>query len=192
MIRSCISEAEDHQKLSTRSWHHQKLKVIRSWSSSEAEDWNLQFVRSCYSEGLWLQKEWKPGATANSEEFEGIRCLSTEERLKRTKLQLYNHCSILHVCNSTRIQLHLCSLLSIHGMDLKLFLHRTITKSSNISLVIWSSFTTLLMCWRFPTYLSYLYIKEWRPEDWQDSYNNFTNVKPLLKLFHIIVHLEIL
>jgi len=101
--------------------------------------------------------------------------------------------STLHVCNSTRIQMHLCWLCSIHGMDLKFFLHMTITKSSNRSLVIWSSFTTtLLMCWQFPTYLSHLYIKEWKPEDWQDSYNNFASAKPLLKLFRIKVHLEFL
>jgi hypothetical protein len=37
-----------------------------------------------------LQKEWKPGATVNSEEFEGIGCLSTEEHRKRTIVQLYN------------------------------------------------------------------------------------------------------
>jgi len=53
------------------------------------------------------------------------------------------------------------------GMDLKLILHRTITKSSIRSLVIWSSFKQLyLMCWQFPTYLSHLYIKEWRPAVW--------------------------
>ena len=46
-------------------------------------------------------------------------------------------------------QLWLCWYSSIHGMDLNLFLHRTITKSSNISLVIWSSFKRLfLMCWQ--------------------------------------------
>jgi len=28
--------------------------------------------------------EWKPGATAISEELEGIECLSTEEHKKRT------------------------------------------------------------------------------------------------------------
>jgi len=38
-----------------------------------------------------LQKEWKPGATAILEEFEGIGCLFTGERIKRTIVQLYNH-----------------------------------------------------------------------------------------------------
>jgi len=55
---------------------------------------------------------------------------------------------------------------SIHGMDLKLFLHRIITISSNISLVIWSSFKWLfLMCWQInnvsftPLYKE---VKTWR------------------------------
>jgi len=59
------------------------------------------------------------------------------------------------------------------GMDLKLILHRTITKSGNRSLVIWSSFKRLfLMCWHYTTSLSHLYIKEWRHRELQDSYNN--------------------
>jgi len=40
-----------------------------------------------------------------------------------------------------QLYLQLCS--SRLGMDLKLILHRTITKSGNISLVIWSSFKRL-------------------------------------------------
>ncbi|RHN52868.1 hypothetical protein MtrunA17_Chr6g0485221 [Medicago truncatula] len=97
---------------------------------------HLKIIRSCLSEAEVIRKEWKPGATTISEEFEGIRCLSTEELWNRTIVQLYNHYSTHHVYNITRIQLHLCWLFSIHGMDLKLFPHRTITKSSNISLVI--------------------------------------------------------
>jgi len=82
--------SEDHQKLFTKSWRHQKLKSseaaedIRSWSSTESEDWSQEFVISCYSKDIWLQKEWKLGATAISEELEDIECLSTEERIKRT------------------------------------------------------------------------------------------------------------
>jgi len=47
-----------HQKLSTWSWSHQKLltksslseaDVIRSIRSSEAEEWNIQVVKCCYS-----------------------------------------------------------------------------------------------------------------------------------------------
>jgi len=40
-----------------------------------------------------LQNEWKPGATAISEQIEGIECLSTEERKKKNTVQLYNHYS---------------------------------------------------------------------------------------------------
>jgi len=38
--------------------------------------------------------------------------------------------------------------------------------------------------------LSHLYIKKWRLKELQDSYNNFTSAKTLLKLFHNKVHLE--
>lgn len=81
---------------------------------------------------------------------------------------------------------------SILGMDLKLFLHRTITISGNISLVIWSSFKRLfLMFWQSTTSLSHLYIKEWRLEDFQETHSNFTSAKTLLKLFHIKSSLRI-
>jgi len=40
-----------------------------------------------------LHKEWKLRSMANSEEFKGIGYLSTEERMKRTIVQLYNHYS---------------------------------------------------------------------------------------------------
>jgi len=53
------------------------------------------------------------------------------------------------------------------GMDLKLLLHRTITKSGKRPLVIWSSFKRLfLMCWQSTTSLSHRYIKEWRLAVW--------------------------
>jgi len=49
--KECLKKRayEDHQKLSTRSWCHQHLKIIRSWSSSESEDWKPQLVKCCYS-----------------------------------------------------------------------------------------------------------------------------------------------
>jgi len=100
------SEDKERLKLSTRSWCHQRVwRTIWSWSSSESEDWKLKFVKSCYSEWIWLQKEWKPGATTISEEFEGIGCLSTEECRTKDIVQLYNHYllySTPHVCSSTR------------------------------------------------------------------------------------------
>jgi len=81
-------------------------------------------------------------------------------------------------------------------MDLKLFLHMTITKSGNRSLVIWSSFynDSILMCWHVSNvFFTPLYkgVKTCCLET-QDSHNNFTTAKTLLKLFHIKVHLEFL
>jgi len=68
-----------------------EANVIRSWRSSEAEVWKLKLVKCCHFDCTSLQKEWEPEATAISEELEGIGCLSTEERKKRTIVQLYNH-----------------------------------------------------------------------------------------------------
>jgi len=42
--------------------------------------------------------------TANSKEFEGIGCLSTKERLKRTTVQLYNHYSTIPLFMSAIVQ----------------------------------------------------------------------------------------
>jgi len=69
-----------------------------------------------------VQKEWKSGAMAILEEFEGIGCLSTEERRKKdnsTIVQplLHSPCLLLYK-DTTAPTLFL----SIHGMDLKLFL----------------------------------------------------------------------
>jgi len=102
---ACVARIEDNKCLKTESEDHQKLTV------RESEDCKLKLVKSCYSEVISLQKEWKPGATTISKELKGIGCLFTEERRKRTIVQLYNHYSTLHVCNSTRIQLHLYWLL---------------------------------------------------------------------------------
>jgi len=80
-------ESEEPQKLTSS----ESLKITRSWSLTESEDKSLELVKSVYSEVISLQKEWKLGATAISEEFKGIRCLSTKERKKRTIVHLYNH-----------------------------------------------------------------------------------------------------
>jgi len=56
-----------------------------------------------------LQKEWKPGATTNSKEFEGIGCLSTEERRKKTIVHLYNHYSITPLFMSAIVQEYNCT-----------------------------------------------------------------------------------
>jgi len=55
-----------------------------------------------------------------------------------------------------------------------------------------ASTTTLLMCWKFSTYLSHLYTKEWRLEDYKRLTNNLQSAKTLQKLLHIKVHLEFL
>jgi len=68
--------------------------------------------------------------------IEGIGCLSTEEHRKKdnsTIVQPLLHSPCLLLYKDTTAPTLFCS---IHGMDLKLFLHRTITKSSNRSLVI--------------------------------------------------------
>jgi len=57
---------------------------------------------------LW-QKEWKPEATTNSEEFEGIGCLSFEDSSKRTIVQLYNHYSTTSLFMSTIVQEYSCN-----------------------------------------------------------------------------------
>jgi len=99
----------------------------------------------------------------------------------------YLHYSTLFVCSSTRQQMWTHWWLSIHGMDLKLFLHRTITKSGNKPLVIIKLQQWLfLMCWQTATSLSHLYIKEWRPE-----VNNFTSAETLQKLFSCQISLRI-
>jgi len=74
----------------------------------------------------------------------------------------------------------------IHGMDLKLFLHTTITKSSNRSFVIWSSFynDSILMCWRVSNIsLTPLY---------KGVKTCYLETKKTKQLFHIKVHLEFL
>ena len=56
-------------------------------------------------------------------------------------------CFLCLLVQEQQLCLQRCS--SRLGMDLKLILHRTITKSGNKSLVIWSSFynDSFLMCW---------------------------------------------
>jgi len=58
---------------------------------------------------LCVQKEWKPEATTILEEFEDIGCLSTEERRKRTIVQLYNHYSTTSLTMSVIVQEYSCT-----------------------------------------------------------------------------------
>ena len=90
------SEADCQNLTSSES-----LKIIKSWSSSESEDWNQQLVKVCYSEDTSLQKEHKLGATTISEELEGIECLSIKEHMIMAIVQLYNHWSTLLSAYST-------------------------------------------------------------------------------------------
>jgi len=52
-----------------RSWRKEHLKIIRSWSSTESEELKPNFVKRYHYEDIWLQKEWKHGATVISEEI---------------------------------------------------------------------------------------------------------------------------
>lgn len=96
---ACVARMKTESEVKERLKNYQKLSIrsglpeadiiiiwrtIRSWSSSEAKDWKLKLVKCCYSECIWLQKEWIPGATAISEELEDIGWLSTKEHRKRT------------------------------------------------------------------------------------------------------------
>jgi len=149
IIRSWHHQKYSHQKLDTRSWRNQRF-----WRSSEAE--RLEASKFCHMlllSYLYTQKEWKPRATVISEEFEGIGCLSTEQRRKKDNSTIVQPLSPLLYFVSAIVQeqqMWLRWYSSILGMNLKLFLQRTITKSSNKSLVIWSSFynDSNLMCWQ--------------------------------------------
>jgi len=80
------------------------------------------------------------------------------------------------------------------GMDLKLILYRTITKSGIRSLVIWSSFKRLYFDVLTISNVSFTPLYKGVKTcclDTQDSYNNFISAKTLLKLFHIKSSLRI-
>jgi len=69
----------------TRSWRHQKVKITSSLRLK------LKFIESCHFIWISMKKEHKLGKSVISEEFEGIGCLSIEERWKRTIVHLYDH-----------------------------------------------------------------------------------------------------
>ena len=115
------------------------------------------------------------------------------------KMENYTKCTTtisttLFLCllvQEQQLCLQQCS--SILGMGLKLILHRTITKSGNRSLVIWSSFKRLFFDVLAINNVSFtpLYkgMKNWRIVR---LIQQFTSAKTLLKLIHIKVHLEFL
>jgi len=155
MSSEALSSEAGHQKL--MSSEAERLKNFKCCSN---EDWITPIIA----------EDWKSEAMANSNEFEVIGCLFVGESWKRTIVRSVQPlppllCFLSATRQEQQLCLHQCS--SRLGMDLKLILHRTITKSGIRSLMIWSSFKRLyLMCWEFPTYLSHLYIKEWRPVVW--------------------------
>jgi len=145
-----------------------------------------------------IAEDWKYKATANSNGFEGIGCLYFGERWKRTnctKCTTSISTTLFCVCNRTRTTAVPAPVSSRLGMDLKLLLHGTITKSGIRSSVIWSSFERLFFDVLAISNVSFkpLYkgVKTSCLET-QDSYNNLQVPKTLLKLFHIKVHLEFL
>jgi len=147
-------EADVIRSTLLKSWS-QEADVIRSiWRSSEAE--RLKNFKCCANEDLItpiIVEDWNNKATANSNGFEGIGCLFFGERWKRTIVRSVQPLSPLlwfvsAIWQEQQLCLHQCSFRL--GMDLKLILHKTITKSGIRSLVVWSSFKRLfLMCWQF-------------------------------------------
>jgi len=127
----------------------EEADVIRS-SSSEAvhqklKDWRLQMLfKWCFNHAYFCRR-LDHEATANSKEFESIGWYSLENVGNGQLYEVYNHylpySDLYLLIQEQPLCLHWYS--SIHGMDLKLILYRTTTKSGNKSLVIWSSFKWL-------------------------------------------------
>ena len=95
---------------------------------------------------LSLQQNKKPGAKTNSEEFWRHWMLILWRTLEKDNSTIVQPPSPLLWFVSAIVQeqqLWLRWYSSIHGINLKLIPHRTITKSSNRSLVIWSSLKRL-------------------------------------------------
>jgi len=184
-----------HQKHLLRSWRHQRFwRSLGAKDHQKLEDWKLQIcVKCCFNHACHCRRI-EAEATANSEEFERHWMLilwRTLEKDNSTKCTTISPLLCFVSAIVQELQLWLRWYSSILRMDLKLFLHRTIIKSGKRSLVIWSSFKRLfLMYWQPTTSLSHLHIKKWRPEELQNSHNNFTSAETLLKLFHFKVHLE--
>jgi len=160
VIRSTSSKAFLHKLTSS-----EVLKIIRSWKIEAFQMlFNWRFNHAYHQKRL---------ETWSNDYFKWIWRLWMLILLRALKKDICTKCTTtisttLILCllvQEQQLYLQRCS--SILGMDLKSLLHRTITKSGNKSLVIWSSFKRLfLMCWKSTTSLSHLYIKEWRPAVW--------------------------
>jgi hypothetical protein len=84
---------------------------------------------------------------------------------------LYDHYlqhSHVHVYEATNVFFGKERLIPLQGKDSNSFLHRTLTKSSNKSMLIYQAYQTTLWCvGTLSTSFFYLYIKEWRLEKWR-------------------------
>jgi len=184
-----------------RFWRQVVLKKLTSSEALSSEAGRLKNFKCCSNEDLItpiIAKDWKNKATTNSNGFEDIGCLFFGECWKRTIVWSVQPlspllCFVSATGQEQQLCLHQCS--SRLGMDLKLLLHRTITKSGIRSLVIWSSFKQHFFDVLAISNVSFtpLYkgVKTYCL-DTQDSYNNLQVPKTLLKLFHIKVHLKFL
>ena len=140
LLKSWRHQKQHHQKLfSSEAEDHQKLK-----ESKLQKDVQIILISSSIAE------DWKNKAMTNSNGFEGIGCFYVGESWQRTIVRSVQPlspllCFVSATGQEKQLCLHQCS--SRLWMDLKLILHRTITKSGKRSLVIWSSFKRLfLMC----------------------------------------------
>jgi len=80
VLKKLTSSEAPLQKQFTRSWRHQRF-----WRSSEAR--RLKNFKCCSNDD-WIMpiiaEDWENKTTTISNEFEGIRCLFSWERWKRT------------------------------------------------------------------------------------------------------------
>jgi len=189
VMKKLTSSEAVHQKLTSS----EVLKIIRSWKTEELQmlfKWRLNHAHHCrrleeWSNGFfkWIWRHWM---------LIQLRALKKDICTKCTTI-ISTTLFLCLLVQEQQLCLQRCS--SRFGMDLKLILHMTITKSDKRSLVIWSSFKRLyLMCWKFPTYLSHLNKKEWRPAVWK--LKTLTTILLVPKLcwncFTSKVHLEFL
>ena len=123
VLKKLASSEAPLQKLVTRSWRHQKhLKIIRSWRSSEAG--RLKNFKCCSNED-WITpiiaEDWENKTMAISNGFEGIGCLFSWERWKRTFVRSVQSlspllCFLCLLVQEQQLCLQLCS--PRLGMDL--------------------------------------------------------------------------
>ena len=144
-----LSSKAGHQKLTSSevlkiirgSEDHQELKIIGSWKTEELQmlfKWWFNHVYHCrrleecsngYFKRTW--RHWMLILWRTLKKDNCTKCTTT----------IFTTLFLCLLVQEQQLCLQRCS--SILGMDLKLILHRKITKSGNKSLVIWSSFKRL-------------------------------------------------